>query len=65
MIDRSAIRSFDSFEAADLADRHERWKLAPEARLAILEQLRSYQYPDGKTAPRLQRIFNTAEFPQS
>ena len=64
MMDRTAFRSFDSFEEADQADRVDRWSMTPEERMQVLEQLRSYQYPDGKTAPGLQRLLETAEFPQ-
>jgi hypothetical protein len=64
MMDRTAFRSFDSFEEADQADRLERWRMTPDERMQLLEKLRSYQYPDGKTAPGLQRLLETAEFPR-
>ena len=63
-IDKTEFSTVSSFEEADRADRIERWNLTPEERLEILETLRSYMYPDGKTAPRLQRIFESAELPQ-
>ena len=63
MIDRSSITVFGSFDEADQADKQERWDLAQDERLLILERLRSYQYPDGETAPRLQRLLESAEFP--
>jgi len=65
MIDRTAFQTFDSFAEADQADRLERWLMTPEDRLNLLEKLRSYQYPDGKTALGLQRLLTTAEFPRS
>ena len=55
---------FDTFEDAEKAEREERWKMTPEERMAILEQLRSYKYPDGKTAPRLQRVFESVKLSQ-
>lgn len=64
MMDRTAFRSFDSFEEADQADRLERWSMTPEERMQVLEKLRSYQYPDGKPTPGLQRLLETAEFPR-
>lgn len=63
-MDRTAFRSFDSFEEADQADRLERWSMTPEERMQVLEKLRSYQYPDGKPTPGLQRLLETAEFPR-
>ncbi len=63
MIDRSAVQIFGSFEAADEADRIERWSMKADERLQLLEQLRRNYYPDGKTAPRLQRILESSEFP--
>ncbi len=56
-IDRTQISSFTSFEDADDADRSERWSMSPKARLELLENLRRYKYPNGKSAPRLQRVF--------
>ena len=64
MIDRTSFRTFDSFEEADQADRLERWRMTPDERMTVLEQLRRYQYPDGNTAPGLQRILETAECPR-
>ena len=55
------IQIFDSFAEADEAERKERWAMPPAQRLEILERLRSLQYPDGKTAPRLQRILEVVE----
>lgn len=63
MIDRGAIQIFDSFEEADEADRRERWAMTPAERLIALELLRSYTYPRGEPAPRLQRIFESIEQP--
>ena len=59
------IQSFTSFEEAELKEREERWEMTPEKRLELLETLRSYQYPDGKTAPRLQRVFESLKLPWS
>ena len=58
------IQTFTTFEEADEAERRERWALSPEERLVILEKLRALKYPDGKTAPRLQRVFETTKFAQ-
>ncbi len=52
----NSIQVFDSFEAAEEAERRERWALTPTQRLEILERLRAQQYSDGETAPRLQRL---------
>ena len=57
------IQSFTSFEEAELKEREERWEMTPDERLELLETLRSYQYPDGKTAPRLQRVFESLKLP--
>lgn len=61
MIDRSKIEVFGSFEAADEADKLARWSMTSDERLEAVEMLRRYRYPDGKTAPRLQRFFESAE----
>ena len=63
MIDRTAVQIFESFDEADEADKIERWALKSGERLQILEKLRRNYYPDGKTAPRLQRFFESVEFP--
>ncbi len=65
MIDRSAVQVFESFEEADRADRIERWSMKHDERLSMLEHLRKNYYPDGKTAPRLQRVLESVEFPPS
>lgn len=65
MINRSAVQTFESFDEADRADRIERWSMDSGERLLILEELRRNYYPDGKTAPRLQRLLESAEFPPS
>jgi hypothetical protein len=57
------LQSFSSFEDADEADRRERWAMTPEELLIALETLRSYNYPDGETAPRLQRVLESVEYP--
>lgn len=54
------IQTFSSFEEADEAERRERWAMTPLERLAIVEKLRSYQYPNG-IAPRLQRVLETVK----
>ncbi len=54
------IQVFESFEDADHSERLERWALSPDERLEILERLRSLQYPDEKTAPRLRRVLEIA-----
>ena len=58
---KPVIQIFDSFEAAEEAERKERWAMPPAQRLEILESLRSLTYPDGKTAPRLQRSLEVVE----
>ena len=58
---KSVVEIFDSFEEADHAERKERWAMKPAQRLDILEQLRLLKYPDGKTAPRLQRLLEVIE----
>lgn len=55
-IDRQSFTSFSSFQEADDADRQERWSMSRLERLALLEYLRRQMYPNGKSAPRLQRI---------
>ncbi len=61
MIDRSILGIFDSFEAADEADRLARWSMTPGERLEAVKMLRHCHYPDGKTAPSLQRVLESAE----
>ena len=59
------FQTFDSFSAADEATRREYWNMTMQQRLAILEELRKQAYPDGQTPPRLQRILESVQFPQS
>jgi hypothetical protein len=65
MIDKKAIQVFKNFDAADEADRQERWNMSVPDRLRTLEQLRQYMYPHGESPPRLQRLLESAEFPPS
>jgi hypothetical protein len=65
MIDKTAIQVFETFDAADKADRLERWSMSIPDRLRTLEQLRQYMYPHGEPPPRLQRFLESAEFPPS
>jgi hypothetical protein len=58
---KNVLEIFDSFAEADAAERQERWAMRPTQRLEILEQLRLLKYPDGKTAPRLQRLLEVVE----
>lgn len=58
-----ALQVFKSFEEAELSERRDRWALSPDQRLEILEKLRSLKYPNGKTAPRLQRVFEVIKRP--
>ena len=58
---RHSMQVFNSFEEAELSERRERWAMSPDQRLEILEQLRSLKYPDGKTAPRLQKFFEVVK----
>ena len=62
-LDRTAVATFDSFEAADAADRLEEWAMSPQERFGILEFLRRQQYPDGRTPPDFQRVLDSVEFP--
>jgi hypothetical protein len=62
MNSRSTVETFDSFTAADDATRREYWMMTMEQRLAILEQLRMQAYPDGQTAPRLQRVLESVAY---
>jgi hypothetical protein len=55
------IHIFDCFALAEEAERKERWAMPAAQRLEILERLRSLKYPDGKTAPRLQRLLEVVE----
>jgi hypothetical protein len=59
MTSRLALETFDSFKDADEATRREYWMMTMEQRLMILEQLRMQAYPDGQTAPRLQRVLES------
>ena len=60
-LDRKKITSFSSFHEADEADRKERWSMSQIERLELIETLRRYLYPNGTSAPRLQRIFNSSK----
>ncbi len=62
MIRNPLVESFNSFAAADAATRREYWSMTMEQRLQILEQLRKQTYPDGRTAPRLQRVLESVEY---
>ena len=62
MISRLAFETFDSFKDADDATRREYWIMTMEQRLTILEQLRMQAYPDGQTAPRLQRVLESVAY---
>ena len=63
MLDRSCFSVSHDFAALDAEDKRARWAMTPAARLASLELLRRNMYPDGKTAPRIQRIFEVAQCP--
>ena len=65
MINRKGLKTYSTFAEAEAADRQERWSMTIEERLLALEQLRSCQYPDGESAPRLQRIFESIQSPRS
>src|SRR5688572_4613705 len=55
-LDRTAIHSFDSFEAADRADRQYWWSLTPIERLIALEHIRRLAWGyDDNTRPGLPR----------
>jgi hypothetical protein len=62
MIEKT-LQTFTDLKEADEAAKRERWALTVDERLEILETLRSYHYPDGKTAPRLQRTFESVPCP--
>lgn len=62
MNSKSTFETFDSFSAADAATRHDYWTMTMEQRLTILEQLRMQAYPDGQTAPRLQRVLESVVY---
>ena len=62
MISKPALESFDSFKDADEATRREYWMMTMEQRLMILEQLRMQAYPDGQTAPGLQRVLESVAY---
>ena len=59
---KTTFETFDSFSAADDATRREYWMMTMDQRLTILEQLRMQAYPDGQTAPRLQRILESVAY---
>ena len=62
MDSKSTFETFDSFKDADDATRREYWMMTMEQRLVILEQLRMQAYPDGQTAPRLQRVLESVAY---
>ena len=62
MISRPVLEAFDSFTDADAATRREYWMMTVAQRLMILEQLRMQAYPDGQTAPRLQRALESVAY---
>src|SRR5437016_4349751 len=57
-LDRTVMQAFDSFEAADQADREYWWSRTPEVRLRECERLRqlNWGYGNGKPLPKLERI---------
>ena len=59
---KTTFETFDSFKAADDATRCEYWMMTMDQRLTILEQLRMQAYPDGQTAPRLQRVLESVAY---
>ena len=61
MISKSTVELFDSFANAAEATRREYWAMTTEQRLCILKELRKQAYPDGQTAPRLQRVLESVE----
>ena len=62
MTPKTTFETFDSFSDADNATRREYWMMTMEQRLTILEQLRRQAYPDGQTAPRLQRVLESVAY---
>ncbi|MEM9702614.1 MAG: hypothetical protein AAF907_09235 [Planctomycetota bacterium] len=60
-LDRTAFRTFSSFEEENEVVKRERWAMTPQERLATTEMLRSLMYPDARTPPRLQRLFGVAQ----
>lgn len=62
MTPKTTFATFDSFNAADDATRREYWMMTMEHRMTILEQLRMQAYPDGQTAPRLQRVLESVAY---
>ena len=62
-LDRTKVQSFDSFEAADQADREYWWSRSPQERMRALEQLRemNYGYGEGKPRPKFQRVLTVVE----
>ena len=59
---KTTFETFDSFSTADESTRREYWMMTMEQRLTILEQLRIQAYPDGQTAPRLQRLLESVAY---
>ena len=51
---------FHSFESADDAMRRDWWAMSPIERLRMTEQLRRLKYSHGRSASRLQSVFETA-----
>jgi hypothetical protein len=62
MTPKTTFKTFDSFSDADDATRREYWMMTMEQRMTILEQLRMQAYPDGQTAPRLQRVLESVTY---
>ena len=62
MTPNTTFETFDSFSDADDATRCQYSMMTMEQRLTILAQLRMQAYPDGKTAPRLQRVLESVAY---
>lgn len=62
MNSRPTIQTFGSFAEADDSARREYWMMTMEQRMVILEQLRMQAYPDGQTAPGLQRVLESVAY---
>ena len=57
-LDKTAFSS-TTLEKRDEERKQYWWSKTPEERLNALEEIRQQSYPDGKTAPRLQRFFRS------
>jgi len=57
-LDTTTVRTFESFEDAERAEREYWWSRTPAQRLRELERLRqiNYGYGQGRPLPRFQRI---------